>query len=58
MRSLIRQVEALVKLAEDLNNTQSKSTADMDLATYLSSLEKKIPEIRHKHLGVLLMALR
>jgi len=43
MRSLTRQVEALVKVAEALNNIESKSASDIDLATYLSSLEKKIP---------------
>lgn len=43
MRSLTRQVEALVKIAEALNNVESKSTDDLDLSTYLSSLETRIP---------------
>lgn len=42
IRSLTRQVEALVKVAEASNNIESKSANDIDLATYLSSLEKKI----------------
>ena len=42
-RSLTRQVEALVKVAEALHKIGSKSAADMDLASYLSILETKIP---------------
>jgi len=42
-RSLTRQVEALVKVAEALNKIGSKSATDMDLASYLSGLETKIP---------------
>jgi len=42
-RSLTRQVEALVKVAEALNKIGSKSAADMDMATYLSGLESKVP---------------
>jgi len=42
-RSLTRQVEALVKVAEALNKIGSKSAADMDLASYLSGLETKVP---------------
>lgn len=43
-RSLTRQVEALVKVAEALNKIGSKSAVDMDMATYLSSLKSKVPE--------------
>jgi len=43
-RSLTRQVEALVKVAEALSKIGSKSAADMDLASYLSDVEKKVPE--------------
>ncbi|MEM3765650.1 MAG: hypothetical protein QXU46_01330 [Candidatus Bathyarchaeia archaeon] len=43
-RSLVRQVEALVKVVEALNKIDSKSgTADLDLASYLAGLGKKIP---------------
>jgi len=42
-RSLTRQVEALVKVAEALNKIGSKSAADMDLASYLSGLETRVP---------------
>ena len=42
-RSLTRQVEALVKVAEALNKIGSKSAVDMDMATYLSGLESKVP---------------
>jgi len=42
-RSLTRQVEALVKVAEALNKIGSKSAVNMDMATYLSGLESKIP---------------
>lgn len=42
-RSLTRQVEALVKVAEALNNIGSKSAMEMDLATYLSVVESKVP---------------
>ena len=42
-RSLTRQVEALVKVAEALNKIGSKSGVNMDMATYLSGLESKIP---------------
>ena len=38
-----RQVEALVKVAEVLNKIGSKSAADMDLASYLSVLETRVP---------------
>jgi len=42
-RSLTRQVEALVKVAEALNKIGSKSAADLDLASYLSGLETRVP---------------
>jgi len=42
-RSLTRQVEALVKIAEALNKIGSKSEVDVDLASYLSALEMKVP---------------
>ena len=43
-RSLTRQVEALVKVAEALNKIGSKSAADMDLASYLSGLHMRVPQ--------------
>jgi len=42
-RSLTQQVEALVKVAEALHKIGSKSATDMDLASYLSVLETKVP---------------
>jgi hypothetical protein len=42
-RSLTRQVEALVKVAEALNKIGSKSAVDIDLASYLSNLETRVP---------------
>jgi len=42
-RSLTRQVEALVKVAEALNKMGSKSAVDVDLASYLSVLETRVP---------------
>ena len=42
-RSLTRQVEALVKVAEALNKIGSKSAVDVDLASYLSGLEARVP---------------
>jgi len=44
MRSLTRQVEALVKVVQALSNIGSKSGANIDLATFLSSVEKEIRE--------------
>ncbi|MBS7646631.1 hypothetical protein KEJ24_02165 [Candidatus Bathyarchaeota archaeon] len=41
--SLVRQVEALVKVVEALNKIGSKSEADLDLSSYLAVLEEKIP---------------
>ena len=43
-RSLTRQVEALVKVAEALNKIGGKSAADLDLSSYLSGLETRVPE--------------
>jgi len=43
-RSLTRQVEALVKVAEALNKIGSKSAEEIDLASYLSVLETRIPK--------------
>jgi len=42
IRSLTRQIEALIKVVEAVNNIGSKTPVDFDLATYLSSLEKKM----------------
>jgi len=42
IRSLTRQIEALVKVVEALNNMGSKSAGSIDLATYLSSVEEKV----------------
>jgi len=42
-RSLTRQVEALVKVAEALSKIGSKSAVDLDLASYLSVLETRVP---------------
>lgn len=43
-RSLARQVEALVKVAEALDKIGSNSGAEMDLASYLSGVEKRVPK--------------
>ena len=43
-RSLTRQVEALVKVAEALNKIGSKSAVDWDLASYLSGLGARVPK--------------
>jgi len=42
IRSLTRQIEALVKVVEALNNIGSKSASDIDLATYLSSVKERV----------------
>jgi hypothetical protein len=42
-RSLTRQVEALVKVAEALDKIGSKSAVEVDLATYLSAVESRVP---------------
>ena len=44
LKALTRQVEALVNVIEALHNIGSKSAADVDLATFLSSLEKEFPK--------------
>ena len=41
IRSLTRQIEALVKVVEALNNIGSNA-GSLDLATYLSSIEEKV----------------
>ncbi|HKZ93257.1 MAG TPA: hypothetical protein VJ249_01585 [Candidatus Bathyarchaeia archaeon] len=43
LKALTRQVEALVNVVEALHNIGSKSASDVDLATFLSSLEKEFP---------------
>jgi len=43
LKALTRQAEALVDVVEALNKLDSKSAADVDLATFLSSLETRIP---------------
>jgi len=43
-RSLVRQVEALVKVVEALNKVGGKSGVELDLASYLAGLEGKIPK--------------
>ncbi len=46
MRALSKQAETLVKIAEARRNIESKSN-NMDIATYLSQIENRIPpEIR------------
>jgi len=42
MRALTRQVEALVKVVEAQSNIGSKSAKGLDLATFLSSVQKRI----------------
>ncbi|HKZ93517.1 MAG TPA: hypothetical protein VJ249_02900 [Candidatus Bathyarchaeia archaeon] len=43
-RSLTRQVQALVVVAEALNKIGSKSAVDLDLASYLSAVESRVPK--------------
>ena len=43
LKALTRQVEALVNVIEALHNIGSKSAEDVDLAAFLSSLEKEFP---------------
>jgi len=43
-RSLTRQAEALVKIAESLENLRVGSGADLDLASFLSEVERRVPE--------------
>ena len=42
IRSLTRQIEALVKVVEALHNIGSKSAGGLDLATYLSSVRERV----------------
>lgn len=42
-RSLIQQVEGLIKVAEALEKLGSKSSADLDLSSYLSVVQEKVP---------------
>ena len=43
LKALTRQIEALVNVVEALHNIGSKSASGLDLATFLSSLEKELP---------------
>jgi hypothetical protein len=43
-RSLVRQVEALVKVVEALNKVGGKGGAELDLASYLAMIESKVPK--------------
>ncbi len=43
MRALNRQAETLVKIAEAQRNSESKSVNNFDLATYLSTVRKRVP---------------
>ena len=43
LKALTRQVEALVNVVEALYSIGSKSASDVDLAAFLSSLEKEFP---------------
>jgi hypothetical protein len=43
IRSLTRQIEALVKVVEALHNIGSKSAGSINLATFLSSVAKELP---------------
>jgi hypothetical protein len=52
LKALTRQVEALVNVVEALHNIGSKSASDGDLASFLCSLESKLPkELRSQSLG-------
>ena len=42
-RTLIKQVEALVKVAEAQNKLKGKPEAGIDLASYLSAVQEKLP---------------
>jgi len=44
-RSLTRQVQALVVVAEALNKIGSSSAVELDLASYLSAVGAKVPKI-------------
>jgi len=43
-RSLVQQVEGLVKVAEALDKLGSKSSASLDLSSYLSAVQEKVPK--------------
>lgn len=43
-RSLIQQIEGLIKVAEALDRLGSKSSADLDLSSYLSVVQAKVPK--------------
>jgi len=57
IRSLTRQIEALVKVVEALNNIGSLSASEIDLAKYLSSVKERVEvpvrEARTMHREVL-----
>jgi len=42
-RTLTKQVEALVKVAEALNKLETKSGEGLDLSSYLSVVQEKLP---------------
>jgi hypothetical protein len=53
LKALTRQVEALVNVVEALHNIGSKSASDVDLASFLCSLESKLPkELRSESSGL------
>ena len=43
-RSLIQQVEGLIKVADALDKLGSKSSANLDLSSYLSAVQEKVPK--------------
>jgi hypothetical protein len=52
LKALTRQVEALVNVIEALHNIGSKSASDSDLASFLCSLDSKLPkELRSESFG-------
>ena len=52
LKALTRQVEALVNVVEALHNIGSKSASDGDLASFLCSLQEKLPkELQSQSLG-------
>jgi hypothetical protein len=52
LKALTRQVEALVNVVEALHNIGSKSASDSDLASFLCSLDSKLPkELRSESSG-------
>jgi hypothetical protein len=52
LKALTRQVEALVNVIEALHNIGSKSASDADLASFLCSLDSKLPkELRSESFG-------